>query len=198
MKKLLFLCFLGLPAIGFSQGKPIPIRISVFDESTAIPFTKLITTPVHPGVQIGTEFNLKTTAHARFFQTVNLNYFYHSQLNHGIGFLTEFGYEYATNFGLKCSGLLGIGYLHTIATTKEYVFENGAYVPANDFGNARFTPSFAIDLAYPISESAACKPELFVRYQSWAEIPYSPGFIPVMSHINFHIGTKFLIQNNKK
>jgi hypothetical protein len=36
-----------------AQKKPMPVTISVFYEATAIPFTKFITTPVHPDVQVG-------------------------------------------------------------------------------------------------------------------------------------------------
>ena len=57
------------PAFLWSQTKPIPINVSLFNESTAIPFTRFITTPVHPGIQVGTEFDYNRKSHTRLFQT---------------------------------------------------------------------------------------------------------------------------------
>ena len=48
-----------------AQQKNIPIQISLYNESTAIPFTRLVTTPIHPGIQIGTEFTYKEREHFR-------------------------------------------------------------------------------------------------------------------------------------
>jgi hypothetical protein len=36
-----------------------------------------------------------------------------------------------------------------------------------------------------------------VLYQSWLEYPYSPGFIPLMSHTSLQVGTKFYPLNKK-
>ena len=48
------------PAFLLSQTKPIPINVSLFNESTAIPFTRFITTPVHQAYR--SEQSLTTTA----------------------------------------------------------------------------------------------------------------------------------------
>ncbi|MCZ8215638.1 MAG: hypothetical protein O9262_05320, partial [Cyclobacteriaceae bacterium] len=48
-----------------------PVVVSVFNESTAIPFTTFFTKPVHPGLQFGTEFNYRKTERNRTFQTAN-------------------------------------------------------------------------------------------------------------------------------
>ena len=81
-KKPIFILTLIIPMVLLGQEKSIPINISVFNEATAIPFTRFVTIPMHPGLQLGTECNYKAKEHTRFFQTINLNYFYHNQLNH--------------------------------------------------------------------------------------------------------------------
>ena len=73
------------PVLLWSQSKPMPINVSLFNESTAIPFTRFITTPVHPGIQVGTEFDYTSKAHTRLFQTLNASYFYHNYLAQGVG-----------------------------------------------------------------------------------------------------------------
>jgi hypothetical protein len=138
--------------------------------------------------------NYKVKNHGRLFQTANLSYFYHNYLNQGIGITTELGYEYRFTFGLAFEGLLGIGYLHTFATTEEFVLKNGQYEKEPDIGNSRLYPTLSLDVGYYFRPSDKTSPKIFLRYQSWAEYPYSPGFIPLMTHINLHLGVKFFLK----
>jgi len=191
IRTLLFACliYLGLSA----QEKPVAVNVSVFNEATAIPFTRFFTAPLHPGIQLGTEFNLKSINHSRLFQTANISYFYHNYLAQGIALYTEFGYEYRMKSGFAFEGLFGLGYMHTFATTEEFAFSNGQYHKKADAGNARLFPSLTLDVGYYLKKAEISSPRIFLRYQSWVEYPYSPDFIPVMTHINLHIGAKFFI-----
>jgi hypothetical protein len=199
MNKKLMLLILFLPMYLYGQKKTFPVNASLFNESTAIPYTRFFTVPVHPGLQLGTEFNYKEKEHSRYFQTANVCYFYHNYLNQGIGLNTELGYEYRLKMGIAMEALFGIGYMHTFATTEEYTFSNGNYEKKADKGNARLYPSFSIDAGYYLQKAEKYSPKIFIRYQSWAEYPYSPDFIPVMTHINLHLGIKFFISiNNSK
>jgi hypothetical protein len=182
----------------FGQQNTIPINISIFNEATAIPFTRFFTTPIHPGIQLGTEFNYKINEHSRLFQTANVCYFYHNYLAQGIGLFTELGYEYRLKVQLTFAGLLGIGYMYTFATTEEFTFSNGYYEKKADKGNARLYPSLSFDIGYDVKRNEMNSPRIFMRYQSWIEYPYSPGFIPVMTHINLHIGAKIFINAKTK
>jgi hypothetical protein len=186
-----------LPFTLQAQQKAIPVNVSVFNESTAIPFTRAFTEPIHPGIQLGTEFNYSAKAHSRWFQTANVSYFYHNYLAQGIGLSTEIGYEYRLNFGLAIQGLLGVGYMHTFATGSEFSLSGGQYEEKPDRGNARFTPSLSFDMAYYLVKDDKSSPKIFIRYQAWAEYPYSPGFIPVMTHLNLHVGAGFSIHSRK-
>lgn len=197
MKSILILIFIT-PIILFGQGKLIPVNISIYNESTAIPFTRFVTTPIHPGMQLGTEFDYKSKVHSRLFQTANVFYFYHNYLSQGVGINTELGYEYRLKSGLAFSGLLGVGYMHTFATTEEFSFSNGRYEKKRDKGNARLYPSLSIDMGYFLKKAEKNSPKIFIRYQSWAEYPYSPDFIPVMTHINLHLGARFFINTKTK
>ncbi len=199
MNRFVTLIFFITPLITFGQNKEIPINVSFFNESTAIPFTRFFTTPVHPGIQLGSEFDYRKKDHSRLFQTANISYFYHNYLAQGIALNTELAYEYQWKPGIAITGLLGIGYMHTFATTEEFTFSDGRYEKKADKGNARLFPSFSIDIGYYIKKSERNSPKIFIRYQSWAEYPYSPDFIPVMTHISLHAGVKFYltIKNNK-
>ena len=116
---------------------------------------------------------------------------FHNNLFQGIYANLELGFDYKFDFGLNIKSSLGIGYLHTFTTQQEFRFENGAYVAKADRGNARIMPSFSLGMGYRLKPSDSQSTEIFVMYQSWLEFPYSPGFIPLMSHNSFHIGSKF-------
>ncbi len=186
---ILFIC----PIVLLGQVKEIPLTVSLFNESTAIPFTRFFTTPIHPGIQMGTEFNYRLHEHTRLFQTANISYFYHDHLEQGIGLNTELGYSYRFGLGIEVSGLIGVGYLHTFTTEQEFTLVNGHYIHTPDKGNARMTPSLSFDIGYNLLKAEKDSPQIFIRYQSWAEYPFSPDFIPIMSHINLHLGAKFFI-----
>lgn len=181
------------PALLRSQTKPLPINVSVFNESTAIPFTRFITTPLHPGIQVGTEFDYHVKPYSRLFQTANVSYFYHNYLAQGVGLHTELGYEYRSTMGLALTGLFGLGYMHTFATTEEFTHNNGQYEKKADKGNARLIPSLSFDIGYYLRAADMHSLKIFLRYQAWAEYPYSPDFIPVLTHINLHAGVKFFL-----
>ncbi len=198
MNQLLIILILIIPTVSFGQKKTIPINVSIFNESTAIPFTRFITIPVHLGLQLGTEFNYKVKKNLRLFQTANICYFYHNYLAQGIGLNTELGYEYRLRFGLSFKSLLGVGYMHTFTTAEEFTFSNGHYEKHADKGNARFYPSLSFDIGYYLKKTEKNSPKLFIRYQSWLEYPYSPDFIPVMTHINLHLGANFFFAINAK
>ena len=188
---MIFLLLMACQA--YAQKSATPVSISLFNESTAIPFTRFLTRPLRPGIQLGTEFNYKNKSHSRLFQTANLSYFYHRYLAQGVGLHTEIGYERRFHSGIALSGRLGLGYLHTFATAREYTFDNGQYRQKPDKGNARLYPSLSFDLGYYIYKKSEKSPKVFLRYQAWAEYPYSPDFIPVMTHVNLHLGVKFFI-----
>lgn len=196
MKKFLLILLFAGSTVLFGKGKAIPLNISLFNESTGIPFTLFLTTPIHPGLQLGTDFNHRVKKHSRLFQTANIAYFYHKHLAQGISLSSELGYEYHLKFGLAITGLLGLGYMHTFATTEEFTFSNGQYQKKADKGNARLYSSFSVDIGYYLNKTNS--PKLFLRYQPWLEYPYSPGFIPVMTHINLHIGITFFIHTKSK
>jgi hypothetical protein len=107
---------------------------------------------------------------------------------------TELGYDYRMGFGLSLKALLGVGYLHTFSTEEEYQFEDGQYSGGKDVGNPRLMPSLTVGLGFRTNPKNPNSPEIMLLYRSWVEFPYSPGFIPVMSHTDLSIGLKFYIR----
>lgn len=192
-KSLISGCLFALLLLGnesFSQKGSMPVSVSIFNEATAIPFTKFATRPIHPGFQVGSGFSYNQHRNHQWLQTINLIYYFHSDLNHGIGIYTEFGYQYMFKNGISFSPILGVGYMRTYSVNEEFALDNGQYVKRKDKGNGRMMPSLSLEAGYyPKKNFNSTK--FFLKYQAWAEYPYSPGFIPVMTHINLHAGVQF-------
>ena len=191
-RSFLFLCVLIVQTNAYCQLK-YPLKIAVFNEATAIPFNTFFSKPVHPGVIIGTELKYKEKQHFRLYQSVNLGYIWHRWLYHGFFINTELGYDHKLNIGINIKSQFGIGYMHSFSTQKEYRFSGGQYKASPDKGNSRLISSLALGLGYRFHKNDVYSPEAFVLYQGWAEYPYSPGFIPIMPHLNLQAGAKFYL-----
>ncbi len=189
------LIMLSLVTWGHSQQ---PVVVSVFNEATTIPYTTFFNTPVHPGLQAGTQFRWKEGRHFSLYPTVNLGYMFHRKLFQGLYVNIEVAFDVKTGFGLNLKSGLGLGYLHTFNTQQEFQFSDGVYESKADKGNSRLMPSFTIGLGYNVKTGNAESAEVFVLYKSWIEYPYSPGFIPIMSHADIHAGVKFYPFKNRQ
>jgi hypothetical protein len=167
-----------------------PVTVSFFNEATTIPYTRFINTPVHPGIQVGTEFGWREGKYVSLYPTINLGYMLHRKLFQGIYVNVELAFDVKTGFGLNFKSRLGLGYLHTFTTQQEFQFNDGKYESKPDRGNPRLMPSLTLGLGYSLRRGNGESPEIFVLYKSWIEYPYSPGFIPLMSHADLHLGVK--------
>lgn len=183
--------FLVTACTAKGQQKPWPLKISLFNESTSMPFTRLFPTPVHPGVEVGTERTWKESSRFRFNPSVSLGYLFHGHLYQAIYLSGALGIDYKLKFGLNLKTGLGVGYMHTFTVQQEYQFDKGSYKKGRDHGNARVIPSLSLGIGYRLKPKVSPSPEFFVLYQTWVEYPYSPGFIPLMAHTNMMIGYTF-------
>lgn len=187
-------CLVFITAItSYGQDKGFPIRVLVGNEATAIPYSSFWSRPMHPTVQLGTEFRYNGNVYHYLYQTVNLGYMYHKELFQGAYLNTELGYDYRFGFGLSLKALFGVGYLHTFAVNEEYQFKDGQYTSGRDVGNSRVIPSLSAGLGFRTNKNKPNSPEIMLLYRSWVEFPYSPGFISLMSHIDLSLGIKFYI-----
>ncbi|MBZ5859581.1 hypothetical protein [Flavihumibacter profundi] len=193
IRKFVFICILGAAPI-YLNAQP-PITVTLQNEATAIPFTKLFTRPVHPGVQLGTEGNYSRHNLSRLYQTISIGYIFHRHLFKGIYIHTALGYDYGFHSGFNLKAQVGLGYMQSFTTGKEYQFSQGEYKAGRDRGNSRFIFSVAPGLGYRLQQNNTDSPEIFTLYNCWFEYPYSPGFIPVMTHISQELGYSFYPDN---
>lgn len=199
MRRLIILLFWEVLAFNSFGQINFPIKFALSNEATALPYTRAFTTPIHPTFQIGTEYFYSMGPSHDFYQTANFGYIFHNYLYQGIYLNSGIGYDFKFDFGLKLKSTFELGYLHTFTTQDEYQFKDGEFVNGTDWGNSRLMPMLSIGFGYIFKKDNLVSSEIFLLYKSWVEYPYSPGFIPAMTHINFEIGYKIYINwHNEK
>ncbi|WP_128546770.1 hypothetical protein [Larkinella soli] len=197
MNRLLLFLRILIPATALSSlptcaQKPGPaLSLAVFNQGVAVPYTRLFTKPLHPGVQIDLEWTYGRGRHSRVLQSAGIGYYFHRHLAHGLYAGTALGYEYRTGSGLSASARLGLGYLRTLSAETTYTLVDGTYRPGRNAGTGHLMPSVSVDAGWYLRPKDPASARLFLRYQSWIEYPFAPGFIPFLSHVNLMAGLTF-------
>lgn len=119
----------------------IPIRLSIYNESTSMPFSTWPAGPVHPGIQVGAEYPWKESDQYRLYPAINIGYLFHQKLFQGLYMNAEIGFDLKLKSGINLKAAVGTGYLRTFTTRQEYQFRNGSYYSKADKGNSRVMPS---------------------------------------------------------
>jgi len=165
--------------------------MSFFSHQASLPFQGMLSSPVHPGFSIGTEFYYKKGNAGSLFQTINIGYF-HNKFNAKAFFLnSEFGYRHILNFGLFGDAFLGIGYIHSFHPSAIFSQNSqGVYEKVKDKGKPAFLMSGAFGLGYDFSKKIEWPISLFLKYQYALQAPHnldSALWPNSMLHIGFRV-----------
>lgn len=197
MVRLILVIVMLSPLIASSQDSPnYPLTVTVFNQGVSYPYSQFITRPIHPGVMLETNHFFKEGIHS-WGWNVSVGYYFHRHFANGFFLQGNFLYRYQSKSGIYGQFQLGTGYLHVFRAATEYKLRNGQYVKSTDWGNGRITPSIGIELGYKMRKEPL-SPRIFIRYQTWIQYPFSPGFIPLLSHTNLHLGYTFYPHTVKK
>ncbi|WP_318312745.1 hypothetical protein [Flagellimonas crocea] len=172
-----------------------PMSITLLNESTSIPPSISKINPWHPGLEVGTDVTLHENRHHKTYFSLSIRYIFHKNLYQAIALNVGFGYDYKMEYGGNLKTGASLGYMHTFSTEEEYRLVNGKYQPNRDKGNSRFISSLSFGLGHRFDPNNFESTEVFLKQQYWVEFPYSPGFIPIMSHSTSMLGTKFYHNN---
>jgi len=174
--------------------KSLCLTFSVFNHSISTPFHKIVTTPFHPGVQVGIEGRYVETQHSKLFQTLNLGWFYNKYNGTGFYVNTELSYRYTTRYKIFAEIHVGLGYLRTYHPVDIYELNSsGTYTKARDSGYSSPLVSFAFGLGYAIKSSSDFSFAPFVLYESLIQTRYSSD-VEVFPQSALHVGVRI----NKK
>ena len=169
----------------------LPVTVSVFNESTSVPFTDWWSLPIHPGVEVGVFLPDRGGGRFGVVPGVSVGYLFHRELFQGMYARVNLGFSYHHPSGLNLKARLGGGYLRTYAVRTEYRMVDGQLRARPDRGNHRFMPSLSWGVGYRLRRHDPRSTEIFLLHETWLEYPYAGDFIPVMPHTNLHLGATF-------
>ncbi len=159
----------------------VALEAMVYDEATALPGSRVLGLPAHPGVEGGAALALAAGAHTRLDARAHLGAFHHAGLAVGGTLDGGLAVEHAFTFGAVVGAEVGVGALWSRGPDGEYVKDGGEWTFRHDAGLLAVRPSLAAELGWRLGAGGGA-PRLLFRYRAWVEAPFSPGFIPVMIH----------------
>ena len=190
MKKItLFLAFQLMASLAWAQQSTrshpaLPLTLSLFSESVSLPTFKGLLRSPNPGVRLGSEFYYRNRPGAQLFQTVNLGYYYHRSLHHGLYVSTELGYRRFIG-PVFVDGTIGGGYLHLVSRVLAYEpVGNGNFRKASLHFH-KFMPALGLGAGCRLNAYTS----LFARYEMFGEMPLAQD-IPVLPHRTLHLGVR--------
>lgn len=174
-------------------------RFAVTNNNAAYPFSKLsglFRSPLHPGVEFTYGFNWKTKPTHDFYQQVNLAYFYHRFVQHGIPLYTNFGYRYKFSVPFFAEASIGMGYLHSIpATAKLKLAKDGAYENNKGIGRMQAMFVFNVNIGYVIHANQKNPVRVFVSSQQRIQTPFVKSYVPLLPYNSIMIGAALRLKN---
>ena len=180
-----------------NQHRSLSVTLSFFNHSISVPFHKMISKPLHPGVQAGIEGSYFETHRSKLFQTLNLGAFNNKYNGTGFYINTELAYRFMSAPGIYAETLLGIGYLRTYHPTDIYELNSsGTYEKIKDKGFSSPLLSFAFGLGYVIKSKSLLSFAPFIRYESMFQTRYSTD-LDVLPQTAFHVGVRMVKKRAK-
>lgn len=167
-----------------------PLVASLFNLGTQLPGSGVLgvfTSPVHPGLSVGTEFRYNNSRKNLFFQTAKFAIAYHQYVQTSIQLYSESGFRRRIWRGSTAEFRLGAGYLHAIAATEVFKAKDGIYSKKPNLGRPQFMASTALGLSYQVQKSQN-SPRFFLDYQFFLQMPFVKSYVPLAPATLLHVG----------
>ena len=161
------------------------ISVTVLNESISFPFTRF--TPMHPGIEIGTNLFHSEKLNKSYEVNAYIGGYHHESISNAFYLKGEYVYHIAAWEKLSCDLLAGLGYQHSFYPGELYSpKENGDYDATKQKGKPHAIANIGIGSTYRRWKTI----EPFVKYEFMVESPFANG-IPVIPHTIFKLGFNF-------
>lgn len=201
IKILILTLFIAINVSAQEGTPPDKVRFHVslghYPASLAVPTFSTI----HPGINTGGTLRWNNSPRHQFFQSGNLGYFYHRDLQHAVQLFTEVGYNLKFENGFAITPLaLGGGYVMSIAdvtsldwnaTTQQYEVNKNA-VRHNWMISVGASMSWETDLILIYNR----KTTFFIDYRLQVQGVFIKENIPILPYSPVRIGLSFPMQEN--
>jgi hypothetical protein len=175
----------------YAQLNPKTLRVGFLNESMGLPSGKLTKLPIHPTINVGTDFRVRSGKHWQRAFGTDFYYYYQRSSEHALMLDASYRLGYKFNFGLQTNLTAALGYKHAILTGDKYKLRDGEYHEVTHWGKSQFTTKLGIGMEYPISE----KYSLTTDYKAMVAAPFGDRILPFSLHTFLGVGVKINLQN---
>lgn len=165
-----------------------PVTISIFTVATQFPGGKI--TPLHPGLELGTEFRYNHSVKNQWLQTIKAGGYYHQYSQTALQLYSELNYRRKIFQKMSGDAKLGMGYMYAIPDLQTFELKDGIYEEKKPSGRSQFMASVALGLRYHLSDSSD-GPQLFMNMQCFFQMPFIKSYVPVLPNTALHAGVAF-------
>lgn len=159
-------------------------------------FSKLFYRDFHPGVEVSTGFEWKTSNRHQWVQDFQIGYFYHQWIQHAINLHTNLGYGYRFNNSSIAGIHIGAGYVHAIPDTRIFeISDDGRFDQKRNWGRPQALAVFSISF----SQRLGTQYGLTAAYEQKIQFPFINEYVPLLPYTALKIGIRRnLYLKNKK
>lgn len=183
--------FLLHPLYAQEASKQIPLQVSGFTHSIAMPFKQPIKLPLNGGVSVGYTPFSKTGKFLSRSMDLHLSWYRHQELGQGLMLQSSLVSEYVHKSGLRIGPKISFGYLHTFSEKALYrINDTGTYERVRDRGRSSLALGFGIRLGWDIRPESNILLRPFIQYEWVAQVPHS-RFAVLFPHSFVHAGLAF-------
>lgn len=174
-----------------AQIKPKTLRVGLLNQSFSLPSWELTKLPIHPTVNVGSEFRIKQGKHWRRTFGADFYYYYQKSTEHALMLDATYRLGYQFKFGLIANFTTALGYKHAILTSTKYKLNDGVFEEKTHFGKPQGNVKLGLGLEYPLSE----KYSLTTDYKVMAVAPFGDRILPFSVNTFLGVGLKINLLN---
>lgn len=169
------------------------VLFSVFTANTLIPGGGdlfLTSKVIHPGVDLGVEFELSKRGNNQWVYGARAGYFYHRLAQHAIQLYADCGYRrWMLSGHLTLESRLALGYLHVFPDLQVFKrSDNGSYESGLPFGRPQMMAALSLGPSYVFSPGGPHPIRVFLDYQLMIQTPFVKSYVPILPYTMVHFG----------
>lgn len=162
-------------------------RVTLFDEAIGVPGTALVTTPLHPGVTLGTSIVSGGGEHLQHRLQLDVGGYLHRPVEHAVFALPSWQGTWWPAQVVGVSLLAGVGYKHSFYATPTWIRRDGVWVRSVRGGRPEVTGQVGLGVDVRVDDRWS----VVVQHRGSADGPFSAELAPAMLHLATHLGLEY-------
>ncbi|MEL6342511.1 MAG: hypothetical protein AAFV53_05220 [Myxococcota bacterium] len=177
--------FLFLFSLSASAADWSAVQITAFNEATAVPYTRLPVTELHPGLAVSASIFSKERGAFSWSLDAELGGYHNDQVETAMYLLPSWRPTWWLHRAIGLTGMVGLGYKHAFYPQPTYMLEEGEYVRQSSWGHPEATAQIGTGLTIRTSDHLA----IVAQYRGSLDGPFSSSLgMPVLMHARVHLG----------